>query len=106
MIKRLFVFSDMEFDRASAPPWETDYEAICRKFNENGFSSVPEIVFWNPRDSRSTPVRSHQKGLAIVSGFSKNLLKLCLKGGGVLNPEATMKLAMKGEECDILVVVD
>ena len=34
MIKGLFVFSYMEFDQASANPWETNYEAICRKFGE------------------------------------------------------------------------
>ena len=34
MIKRLFVFSDMEFDQASANPWETNYEAMSWKFGE------------------------------------------------------------------------
>ncbi|KAL3501041.1 hypothetical protein ACH5RR_035490 [Cinchona calisaya] len=106
MIKRLFVFSDMEFDQASLSPWETDYEAICRKFNENGYTSVPEIVFWNLRDSQATPVPSHQKGVALVSGFSKNLLKLFLEKGGVLTPEDTMELAIAGKEYSKLVVVD
>ncbi|KAK3027233.1 hypothetical protein RJ639_041651 [Escallonia herrerae] len=36
MIKRVSVFSDMEFDVASQNPWETDYEAIQRKFGEKG----------------------------------------------------------------------
>ncbi|XVF02735.1 hypothetical protein REPUB_Repub04eG0199600 [Reevesia pubescens] len=107
MIKRLFVFSDMEFDEASsAMSWETDYQAITRKFHDSGYSSVPEIVFWNLRNSRSTPVPSHQKGVALVSGFSKNLLKLFLEEGGVLDPESTMKLAIAGKEYDQLVVVD
>ncbi|XWS69209.1 hypothetical protein CRYUN_Cryun04dG0159900 [Craigia yunnanensis] len=106
MIKRLFVFSDMEFDQVSANSWETDYQAITRKFHDSGYSSVPEIVFWNLRNSKSTPVRSHQKGVALVSGFSKNLLKLFLEEGGVLNPEFTMKLAIAGKEYDQLVVVD
>ncbi|KAI7998340.1 Uncharacterized protein L728 [Camellia lanceoleosa] len=82
MIKRLFVFSDMEFDQASANPWETDYEAICRKFDESGYKSVPKFVFWNLRNSDATPVPSCQKG--VVSGFSKNLLKMFLEEGGVL----------------------
>ncbi|CAK7327391.1 unnamed protein product [Dovyalis caffra] len=69
LIKRLFVFSDMEFDEASANNWETDYETITRKFHENGYSSVPEIVFWNLRYSKATPVPSDQKGVALVSGF-------------------------------------
>ncbi|KAK3041335.1 hypothetical protein RJ639_002316 [Escallonia herrerae] len=57
MIKRVFVFSDMEFDQASRhgyrkvrpKGWETDYEVIQRKFKEKGYSNVPKIVFWNLR---------------------------------------------------------
>ncbi|KAH7864241.1 hypothetical protein Vadar_027392 [Vaccinium darrowii] len=106
MIKRLFVFSDMEFDEASENPWETDYEAICRKFDESGYKAVPEIVFWNLRNSNATPVPSHQKGVALVSGFSKNLLKVFLEKSGDLNPEITMERAIAGEEYNKLVVVD
>ncbi|OVA17403.1 protein of unknown function DUF2828 [Macleaya cordata] len=83
MIKRVFVFSDMEFDQASENDWETDYQAIQRKFRERGYMSVPEIVFWNLRDSMATPVVGEQKGVALVSGFSKNLLSLFLEGGDV-----------------------
>nr|CAB3471032.1 unnamed protein product [Digitaria exilis] len=56
MVRKVFVFSDMEFDEASSRPWETDYEAITRKFTEAGYGTVvPEIVFWNLRDSMSVP---------------------------------------------------
>ncbi|KAK1270736.1 hypothetical protein QJS04_geneDACA019959 [Acorus gramineus] len=107
MIKRMFVFSDMEFDQASARPWETDYMVIRRKFEEKGYGSVvPDIVFWNLRDSRSTPVRSMDKGVALVSGFSKNLLKLFLEGDGVIDPEIIMEAAIAGEEYSKLVVFD
>lgn len=41
MIQRVFVFSVMEFDQASENPWETDYEAITRKFGESGLW-IPE----------------------------------------------------------------
>ncbi|KAL9150364.1 hypothetical protein ABFS82_12G163800 [Erythranthe guttata] len=107
MIKRLFVFSDMEFDQASGTPWETDYEAIVRKFKEKGYGEcVPEIVFWNLRDSMATPVPGNQPGVALVSGFSKNLMKLFLEDGGVLNPESVMDAAISGEEYQNLVVLD
>ncbi|KAK2966033.1 hypothetical protein RJ640_012292 [Escallonia rubra] len=98
MIKRVFVFSDMEFDVASQNPWETDYQAIQRKFGEKGYQSVPEIVFWNLRHSPSTPVVARQSGVALVSGFSKNLLTIFLEGGGVVNPEEVMAMAIAGEE--------
>lgn len=107
MIKRIIVFSDMEFDQASANSWETDYEAIKRKFRESGYeAAVPEIVFWNLRDSRATPVPGTEKGVALVSGFSKNLLTLFLENGGVMNPEAVMEAAISGEEYDKLIVMD
>ncbi|PHU21722.1 hypothetical protein BC332_06829 [Capsicum chinense] len=106
MIKRVFVFSDMEFDQASENAWETDYQAIQRKFAEKGYKNVPEIVFWNLRDSRSTPVLEKQSGVALVSGFSKNLLTMFLEGGGIVDPVQVMELAISGEEYQKLVVFD
>ncbi|KAH0738955.1 hypothetical protein KY290_037660 [Solanum tuberosum] len=106
MLKRVFVFSDMEFDEASENAWETDYQAIQRKFSEKGYNNVPEIVFWNLRDSRSTPVLENQNGVALVSGFSKNLLTMFLEGGGVVTPVDVMELAISGEEYQKLVVLD
>ncbi|KAK4339220.1 hypothetical protein RND71_040682 [Anisodus tanguticus] len=103
MIKKVFVFSDMEFDQASANPWKTDYQTIVRKFEKKGYRNcVPEIVFWNLRDSRATPVAANQKGVALVSGFSKNLLTLFLKEGD-FNPEDIMEAAISGEEYQKLV---
>lgn len=107
MIKRVFVFSDMEFDRASPNNWETDYDVICRKFKEKGFgSAVPQIVFWNLRDSRATPVAGSQEGVALVSGFSKNLMTMFLDKDGEINPENVMKAAISGKEYQSLVVID
>ncbi|KQJ93643.1 uncharacterized protein LOC100834011 [Brachypodium distachyon] len=107
MVRRVLVFSDMEFDQASVNPWETDYEAIVRKFSEAGYgAAVPEVVFWNLRDSKAVPVMSGQKGVALVSGFSKNLLKLFLDGGGSFTPRAVMEKAIAGPEYDNLAVFD
>ncbi|XP_058772556.1 uncharacterized protein LOC131646565 [Vicia villosa] len=107
MIKRIFVFSDMEFDQASANSWETDYQSITRKYKEKGYgSAVPQIVFWNLRDSRATPVPATQKGVALVSGFSKNLLTLFLDNEGDISPVEAMEAAIAGPEYQKLVVVD
>ncbi|CAL0307846.1 unnamed protein product [Lupinus luteus] len=107
MVKRVFVFSDMEFDTASVNPWETDYQAITRKFSEKGYgSAVPQIVFWNLRDSMATPVPATQKGVALVSGFSKNLLTMFLDNEGDMSPEDGMEAAISGPEYQKLVVVD
>ncbi|KAI5330399.1 hypothetical protein L3X38_029797 [Prunus dulcis] len=107
MIKRIFVFSDMEFDQASSNSWETDYEAIQRKFKEKGYeNAVPQIVFWNLRHSSSTPVSKTQPGVALLSGFSKNLMKMFFKHDGEICPELFMEVAISGEECQSLTVVD
>ncbi|KAF7104406.1 hypothetical protein CFC21_105306 [Triticum aestivum] len=107
MVKKVFVFSDMEFDQASSRPWETDYEAITRKYSEAGYGdAVPQIVFWNLRDSDSVPVTAHQKGVALVSGFSKNMVKLFLEGEYILSPRAVMEKAIAGPEYQKLVVFD
>ncbi|KAI3979555.1 hypothetical protein MKX01_001747 [Papaver californicum] len=122
MIKRLFVFSDMEFNEANssithnpyyirqshAAEWETDYQVIQNKFREKGYMNVPEIVFWNLRESRSTPVLDQQKGVAMVSGFSKNMMKVFLEDPDFseFTPLSGMEKAISGEEYDNLVVVD
>ncbi|PWA56749.1 hypothetical protein CTI12_AA415780 [Artemisia annua] len=106
MIERVFVFSDMEFDKASSNPWETDYQAIKRKFAEKGYGgAVPEIVFWNLRDSQATPVPRKENGVALVSGFSKNLMTMFMEDMGSINPEGVMDHAISGEEYNKLVVV-
>ncbi|PRQ16506.1 hypothetical protein RchiOBHm_Chr7g0184991 [Rosa chinensis] len=126
MIKRVFVFSDMEFDQASGygygyggygygrfgsndvpRGWETDYEVIQRKYREKGYGdAVPQIVFWNLRDSKATPVPGTQPGVALLSGFSKNLLKLFLDNDGEIRPDTTMEAAISGPEYQKLVVLD
>eukprot|EP01018_Ginkgo_biloba_P017156 Gb_26615 [translate_table: standard] len=106
MIRQLLVFSDMEFDQAAANPWETDFMVIKRKFRDAGYGAPPKIVFWNLRDSRSTPVVKEEEGVAMVSGFSKNQLKLFVENDGEMNPSAVMKQAIAGKLYDDLVVVD
>ncbi|VAI34975.1 unnamed protein product [Triticum turgidum subsp. durum] len=113
MIRTVFVYSDMEFNMASGayyggePSWDSDYEVICKKFRAAGYGDVvPQIVFWNLRDSSSMPVTSTQPGVAMVSGFSKNILKIFLQNDGVVNPEAIMMQAIAGDEYQKLAVFD
>ncbi|KAK3418805.1 hypothetical protein EUGRSUZ_H03371, partial [Eucalyptus grandis] len=107
MVRKVFVFSDMEFDQASTNPWDTDDEAMTRKFGERGYgAAVPEFVFWNLRDSRSTPVAAKQAGVALVSRFSKNLMKMFLDDEGDVSLLAIMEAAISGEEYRDLAVVN
>ena len=84
MIKRLFVFSDMQFDSASrdlrkTASWETTYDFIESAYRKAGYQ-VPQIVFWdlNGRTGRpkTVEVESDRKGVAMMNGFSPALLKV------------------------------
>ncbi|RWR78839.1 hypothetical protein CKAN_00739100 [Cinnamomum micranthum f. kanehirae] len=100
MVKRVLVFSYSDFDRASTNSWDADYAAIKRKYKEKGYgSSVPEIVFWNLRYLEEHPrMPRREKGVALVRGFSRNLLNNFLHNDGVVNPEEVMEAAIAGEE--------
>ena len=87
MIKRLFVFSDMQFDasrdlhhrRKKATSWETTYNFIENAYTKAGYE-VPQIVFWDlnakPTGPRTVEVESDRKGVAMMNGFSPALLKV------------------------------
>ncbi|KAM0872860.1 hypothetical protein ACQ4PT_038420 [Festuca glaucescens] len=107
MVKRVFVLSDMEFDGwVGGEAWVSEHEAIRKKFMAEGFA-VPEVVFWNVGTSKaSMPVVAAQAGVALVSGYSKNLVRLFLEADGVLTPSAIMADAISGPEYNDLEVLD
>lgn len=80
MIKRLFIFSDMQFDSAegtSVDPadWQTNHDAIEKAYHAAGYE-LPEIVYWNLCDCfASVPVDAERTGVALMSGFSSAMLK-------------------------------
>jgi hypothetical protein len=107
MIKRVFVFSDMQFNDASSSDsryyqgwaserpssWSTSFERIKAKFEKAGYE-LPELVFWNLAGGRAgytgsggdptapKPVKADEDGTCLVSGYSQGLLKVFLEGGG------------------------
>ncbi|PPD92164.1 hypothetical protein GOBAR_DD10906 [Gossypium barbadense] len=104
LIRRLFVFSDIEFDDACGN--YSEYMNMESVYNDDDEEPVPEIVFWNLSNSSSTLVVATQDGVALVSGYSKNLLKLFLDEGGIVNPEQVMEFAIAGGEYKKLVIHD
>ncbi|KAG2593645.1 hypothetical protein PVAP13_5NG012551 [Panicum virgatum] len=113
MVKRVFVLSDMDFDgwTGAASVWKTEYQGICDKFAAEGFAAegftVPQVVFWNVGTSKaSMPVVAEQEGAALVSGYSKNLVRLFLEADGELTPAAIVADAISGPEYDALEVFD
>lgn len=82
MIKRLFVFTDMQFDAgegtcADATSWETNYDAVERAYKEAGYD-VPQIVYWdlNTRGRETVEVQAERRGVAMMNGFSAAMMKV------------------------------
>ncbi|KAK2867847.1 hypothetical protein FQN49_003410 [Arthroderma sp. PD_2] len=84
MVKRLFIFSDMQFDEArnNPDPWATHYQIIEKEFTAAGYE-VPELIFWNLSQTKtgSAPVTEGMPGTALVGGQSQAMLKVFLEGG-------------------------
>ncbi|KZT27099.1 hypothetical protein NEOLEDRAFT_1176895 [Neolentinus lepideus HHB14362 ss-1] len=104
MIKRLFIFSDMQFDEAEqtsrdAANWQTNHDAIETVYREAGYE-VPQIVYWNLNAGFvSVPVESERKGVALMTGFSPAMLKVFMgeEGEESLSEWATVEQTQAGE---------
>ncbi|WVQ73239.1 hypothetical protein IAR50_002805 [Cryptococcus sp. DSM 104548] len=100
MVKKLFVFSDMQFDEAGTtcdsdsyyhgepqnlprPSYgETEHQTMRRRFEEEGYE-IPELVYWNlsfPAEGTPKPAKSDIEGVTLFSGFSGALMKFFLRG--------------------------
>lgn len=81
MVKKLFIFSDMQFDEAvDRQEGETEHRTIKRKFEEAGYT-LPELVYWNLAargQGTAKPARADEEGVALVSGYSGALMKYFL----------------------------
>ncbi|KAK1236294.1 hypothetical protein PQX77_000455 [Marasmius sp. AFHP31] len=92
MVKRLFVFSDMQFDEARtrahevsgsqnwaevnhAGEWKTNYDVVKAHFERAGYD-MPEIVYWDLGNYGTVEVDGEREGVAIMNGSSPNLLKV------------------------------
>lgn len=93
MPEKLYIISDMEFDDATSKNDKTNFEAAKQKFAEAGYV-LPQIVFWNvDAKTHNVPVRFNEEGVALISGFSVNILKSILKMEK-LNPYDLMMKAL------------
>lgn len=116
MVKRVFVFSDMQFDGAcdsgnnpeDRKTWATSYERITKKFEAAGYD-MPELVFWNLAGGRDDgvapkPVAAKQKGTALVSGYSQGMLKVFLEGGSFEDDDEEGEIVERiGEDGEVVV---
>ena len=92
----ILIVSDMEFDSCAtsgAPatrssygwymssrvrPTEALFETIEKKYRAVGYK-LPRLVFWNVNSRTGTiPVKNNDLGVALVSGFSVNIVKMVM----------------------------
>ena len=87
--ERILIVSDMEFDRATTinnwsgqfqSQMNTLFENITREYNNAGYK-MPKLVFWNVNSRTNTiPVTENENGVALVSGFSVNIVRMVMSG--------------------------
>jgi len=73
MPRKLLIISDMEFDMCTSG---TNYENARAMFEVNGYE-LPQVIFWNvnARQVKNSPVKIHDTGTALVSGYSPSILR-------------------------------
>jgi hypothetical protein len=103
MPKKILVFTDMQFDAATkAGRYQAAHAEVVSMYTAAGYT-VPDIVFWNLRDTNTSfPVRKDTPGVALMSGFSAEMLKL-LMDNAPMTPYSMMLRAVSKYE---VVVVD
>lgn len=91
MPKRLYIFSDMQFDHcvtfSETYNWgccttvneiNSDLEKIKLQWEAEGYD-FPQVVFWNLRASQNN-IPAIGEGFSYVSGFSPNMIECILSG--------------------------
>lgn len=75
MPKYLMIMSDMEFDECTDG---TAFNTLQSRFEQAGYE-LPKVVFWNLNARPgNVPVTQDQENVALISGFSTNILKSVL----------------------------
>jgi hypothetical protein len=80
MPKNILIISDMEFNSAVGwhRPNETLFATIANKYAAHGYK-LPRLVFWNVNSRTGTvPVKENDLGVALVSGFSVNIVNMVM----------------------------
>lgn len=80
MPNNVLIISDMEFNSAVGwhRPNETLFATIAKKYAAYGYK-LPRLIFWNVNSRTGTvPVKENDLGVALVSGFSVNVVKMVM----------------------------
>tara|TARA_B110000116_G_C16800715_1_gene570363 strand:+ start:6705 stop:8387 length:1683 start_codon:yes stop_codon:yes gene_type:complete len=73
----LIIFSDTQFncDNFSNKPTNEIFENIRQKYNNNGYSNIPFLIFWNLRQTNNFPTIENSTYSLKICGNSPSLLK-------------------------------
>lgn len=80
MPQNILIISDMEFNSAVGwnRPTATLFDTIEQKYRDAGYK-LPRLVFWNVNSRTGTiPVKQNDLGVALVSGFSVNIVNMVM----------------------------
>ena len=80
MPRNILIISDMEFNSAVGfnKPDEILFATISKKYEKHGYK-LPRLVFWNVNSRTGTiPVKENELGVALVSGFSVNIVNMVM----------------------------
>lgn len=106
MPETLLILSDMEFDGATGRYTNQNpsaFSMIQEQYLKAGYK-MPQIVFWNLQSRRdNVPVRAHQTGAALISGFSPSIMKSLL-GGEEFTPVTIMNRTIDSERYSLVTV--
>lgn len=75
--KKIFIISDMQFDKASPNNNKTTFELIKSMFRNNNIKQ-PDLIFWNINAQSDTPVTKDDNGTFLASGASPSILSHAL----------------------------
>ena len=92
MPQNVLVISDMEFNdcanagRSDRGRWGYEklstrlFDEISRRYKSAGYK-LPRLIFWNVASRTGTiPVKENEMGVALVSGFSVNVVRMVMSG--------------------------
>ena len=96
----LMIMSDMQFNQCAKFD-DSAMGMIRRKFEAAGYT-MPQIVFWNLNAHDNVPVKHDASGVALISGFSPQIMVSVLGGDAdKFTPEAVMLKAVMVPRYDL-----
>jgi hypothetical protein len=101
MVKKLVIVSDMQFDQAIVGNVSVNnMDAMKVQFINAGYQ-MPDIVFWNVQCKDDSPAKSDERGVAMICGWSKNILNTIMKGQ-IADPMSIMNDVLESGRYDKL----